>query len=209
VFSLSPKPQRILCLGAHADDIEIGCGATLAYLFDASVSAVCWVVLSGNPQRRFEAQVSYDEYTAAIEEREFIFETMPDGRFPAHYERAKAAFESLKLFEPTVIFTHHRDDAHQDHRIVSEITYQTFRNHVPILEYEVPKLDVDLGQPNLFVPVGTKYRLQKIERLMKHFGSQRSRNWFVPETFEAIMRLRGVNAGTGYAEGFYCRRLVF
>lgn len=205
-------PLTVLCLGAHSDDIEIGCAGTLMRLLADRADVRChWVVLSGGDSgdRAKEARASAAELlgraATAIE-----VESFRDAFFPYRGEEVKACFEELKRkVQPDIVFTHYRDDLHQDHRLVAELTWNTFRDHL-ILEYEIPKYDGGLGSPNLFVPLGQKEVARKVDLLMTHFGSQRSNQWFCPETFRGLMRIRGVecNAPGGYAEAFYCRKIV-
>ncbi|MDT8340401.1 MAG: PIG-L deacetylase family protein [Longimicrobiales bacterium] len=205
------RPPRLLFLGAHSDDIEIGCGATAMGLMERFPECeVRWVVFSGQEVREGEArhaarQILGDGIRAQVEVLNFR-----DGFFPAQWAEVKARFEDLKgAFEPDLVFSHRGDDRHQDHRMVSELTWNTFRDHL-ILEYEIPKYDGDLGQPNVFVPVSEHHRRQKVELLMAAFGSQRPKTWFSESTFEGLMRIRGVECAspTGYAEGFYARKVT-
>lgn len=205
-------PLTVLCLGAHSDDIEIGCAGTLQRLLVESTGVCChWIVLSGgnSDQRASEARASARELlgaaAATIEVQSFR-----DAFFPYCGNQVKEYFEELKRrIRPDIVFTHHRDDLHQDHRLVAELSWNTFRDHL-ILEYEVPKYDGGLGSPNLFVPLTNESVARKIELLMTHFGSQRSNQWFSAETFRGLLRIRGVecNAPSGYAEAFYCRKCV-
>lgn len=205
------RPLRILCFGAHSDDIEIGCGGALLRLRrEYPTSELRWIIFSGDAARAAEARASAADYLAGSEGSDIATHAFRDGYFPAQYAEVKEAIEAARAaFEPDLVFTHFRDDAHQDHRTISDLTYTVFRRHF-ILEYEIPKYDADTGRPNLFVPLDAETRRRKIDGLMRHFGTQRSRTWFTPETFEALMRLRGVQSGAeeGYAEGFYCRRTL-
>jgi len=202
---------RLLCLGAHPDDIEIGCGGTLLRLFAAYPdAAVRWVVFSGTARRRAEAEASARDYLGRLRAGagQFAAHDFRDGFFPAEIAAIKETFETLRrAFEPSLILTHCRDDLHQDHRTVAELTYNTFRDHL-IWEYEIPKYDGDLGNPNLFVPLGEAECRDKVAALMAHFASQRERGWFTADTFMALMRLRGVACNVRHAEGFYCRKAV-
>ena len=203
-------PLKILCLGSHSDDIEIGCGGTILRLLsrDANLEVV-WTVFSSTKEREQEARDSADLFLTQAKRREIIIEHFRDGFFPFDGSEIKNFFEGLKRISPDVIFTHTRKDAHQDHRLISELTRNTFRNHF-ILEYEIPKYDGDLGQPNFFVPLDKAMCTSKVDHLMKAFQTQRSKRWFEPETFMALMRLRGMecNAPSGYAEAFYSRKFV-
>lgn len=205
------SPLTLLCLGAHADDIEIGCGGALLTLLDRTPEArVHWVVLSATTQRAEEAQRSARAYLSGSQPHQVIIHDLPDGLFPAQFARLKGIFEALKAScSPDIVFTHRRSDSHQDHRSVAEITHQTFRDHF-ILEYEIPKYDPDLGNPNLFVPLSQEHADFKIAALMQHFASQHERAWFEPRTFQGLMRLRGLQAGSpsGLAEAFYGAKLT-
>lgn len=200
---------RLLCLGAHCDDVEIGCGGTLLTLLATPGEVeVHWVVLSSTGPRREEAWRSANEFLQGAAARTIEIKEFRDGFFPFVGYEIKEFFEELKQrFVPDVIFTHYRDDRHQDHRLVSDLTWNTFRNHL-ILEYEVPKYDGDLGSPNVFVPLDGAAGRRKAELIMTVFETQRNRPWFTEETFLSLLRLRGIEAGspTGYAEAFYCRK---
>lgn len=201
----------VLCLGAHSDDIEIGAGATLLHWIATGVKLnVLWCVLSGVGDREGEARRSADSFLAGAETAKVEIMTFRDGFFPVEGEQIKGWFEGLKSrFNPDLILTHRRDDAHQDHREVCRHTWNTFRDHL-ILEYEIPKWDGDLGQPNLYVSVGERTLERKAELLMEHFGTQRSKHWFDKETFRGLARLRGMEcrAGERYAEAFFARKLI-
>ncbi len=201
----------VLCLGAHSDDIEIGVGGTLLSLIErGGLLDVQWCVLSGAEDREREARASAAEFlsgasTARIEVMKFA-----DGFFPEQGERIKSWFEELKgRVQPDLIFTHRGDDAHQDHRELSRLAWNTFRDHI-ILEYEIPKWDGDMGRPNLYVPISEKTLRRKIDLLLSHFGSQRSKQWFDAETFSGLARLRGMEcrAPERYAEAFLARKLT-
>jgi LmbE family N-acetylglucosaminyl deacetylase len=200
----------VLCLGAHSDDIEIGVGATLLSLMARGVRLdVLWCVLSGVGEREREARSSAAEFLSEAASAKVEVMSFRDGFFPEQGEPIKSWFEALKTrFDPDLILTHRRDDAHQDHRLVSRLTWNTFRDHC-ILEYEVPKWDGDIGQPNLYVPVSAAALQRKIDLLMFHFGSQRSKQWFDEETFRGLARLRGMEcrAPERYAEAFFGRKL--
>jgi LmbE family N-acetylglucosaminyl deacetylase len=201
----------VLCLGAHSDDIEIGAGATLLHWMSTGVKLdICWCVLSGIGDRENEARDSAKSFLQGADSASVEVMSFNDGFFPTQGEQIKGWFETLKaLINPDLILTHRRDDAHQDHREVCRHTWNTFRDHM-ILEYEIPKWDGDLGQPNLYVPVGERVLARKIELLIKHFGTQRSKHWFDEETFRGLARLRGMEcrAGERYAEAFFARKLV-
>jgi LmbE family N-acetylglucosaminyl deacetylase len=201
----------VLCLGAHADDIEIGVGATLLTLIARGVHVdVQWCVLSGVGDREREAQASAADFLSQAASVKIEIMTFRDGFFPEQGEDIKSWFETLKArANPDLILTHYRDDAHQDHRQVCRLTWNTFRDHC-ILEYEIPKWDGDMGQPNLYVPVSAGALRRKIDLLNSHFGSQRSKQWFDSETFLGLARLRGMEcrAPENYAEAFFARKLA-
>lgn len=203
--------RSVLCLGAHCDDIEIGAGATIRALIAAQPDVhVRWVIFSSTEQRGSEARASAQEFLSGAARHDLEIHRFTDGFFPAEFEGIKRSFEELKKGEtPDVVFTHQRDDRHQDHRAVSDLTWNTFRDHL-VLEYEIPKYDGDLGQPNFFVSIDDRHRQFKVDALMRHYASQRSKDWFTAETFNALMRLRGVESRsrTGYAEAFYVRKLT-
>jgi LmbE family N-acetylglucosaminyl deacetylase len=210
-LALPPGPLSILCLGAHADDIEIGCGGTILALLAARRNVDChWVVFSGGggPRER-EARKSAGLFFAGTKRQQLTVHGFRDGFFP-YLPDIKDTFEALaREASPDVVFTHARLDRHQDHRLVSDLTWNTFRSHL-ILEYEVPKYDGDLGVPNLFVPLSAALARAKIRHLRSAFGSQRSKRWFTADTFHGLLRLRGVESGAaeGLAEAFYTRKAV-
>ena len=201
----------MLCLGAHCDDIEIGCGGTILRLIESSPDAtVCWVVLSSDSTRAEEARRSAHEFLKGAHTKKIVIKEFNDGFFPYIGAEIKKYIESLKQeFRPNVIFTHYRHDLHQDHRVVSELTWNSFRDHL-ILEYEIPKYDGDFGSPNFFVRLDQAIVRRKINNILQSFTSQCGKQWFDEETFMAILRLRGVesNSPTKYAEGFYCRKVI-
>ena len=203
--------QSILCLGAHSDDIEFGCGGTvLRLLKDYGECDVTWVVFSAKAQRKREAMISAKRFLKDAKTSAIITKAFKESFFPYHGEAIKACFEALKArFDPDLIFTHYRHDLHQDHRVISDLTWNTWRNHF-ILEYEIPKYDGDLGAPNTFVPLSETLARGKAGLLWKCFETQRAKQWFAEETFLSLMRLRGIecNASDKYAEGFYARKTV-
>jgi LmbE family N-acetylglucosaminyl deacetylase len=202
---------RILCLGCHADDIEIGCGGTILRLADEHPGCVFhWVVFSATGVRGAEAQRGASLFTGPTALKGLVLKNFPDGFMPFVGADVKAVFEELKqVASPDLIFTTSREDAHQDHRLIGELTWNTFRDHF-ILEYEIPKYDGDLGRPCVFAPLDSDLARRKVQYIMDAFRSQHSRRWFQEETFLSLMRLRGIecNAPSGYAEAFYCRKLV-
>ena len=198
---------KILCLGSHSDDIEIGCGGTVLQLAEMYPGCVFhWVVFSACGVRRDEAHRAAELFAGEVEP---ILKTFRDGFMPFIGAEIKDVFEELKSLTPDLIFTHNRRDAHQDHRLIAQLTWNTFRDHL-IFEYEIPKYDGDLGQPNLFVPLRRDVTEKKVNYLMSSFQSQHAKPWFREDTFLSLMRLRGMecNAPSGYAEAFYTRKLT-
>jgi LmbE family N-acetylglucosaminyl deacetylase len=209
-FDSNSRPQ-ILCLGAHSDDIEIGCGGTILKLAQEYPGCVFhWVVFSATGPRLAEAERAAALFTAESNIQGPVIKEFQDGFMPFMGAQIKAVFEELKhKISPDLILTHNRKDAHQDHRLLAELTWNTFRNHF-ILEYEIPKYDGDLGQPNVFVPLVPAICEKKIAYILETFQSQHSKQWFRADTFLSLLRLRGMecNAAGGYAEAFYGRKLV-
>jgi len=203
------RVNRILCLGAHSDDIEIGAGGTiLTALAVRDDIQVHWIVFSAAGERADEARRSAERFLHGCDDPMIELFEFQDGYFPYSGGRIKDQFEALKdAPRPDLILTHHGEDRHQDHRIVSELTWNTFRDHL-ILEYEIPKYDAGLGSPNVLVELDEAILQRKIDILMEVFSSQRSRRWFTDENFRAIARLRGLEANTaaGFAEGFHCKK---
>ena len=211
-FDVNPaSPLRVLCLGAHCDDIEIGCGGTILKLMAGRRKLeVHWVVFSSDERRKQEAVNSANAFLADIPIRRVSVHALRDGFFPYIGVELKEQFEQLKSeFSPDLILTHYRHDLHQDHRLVSELTWNTFRNHL-ILEYEIPKYDGDFGSPNFFVPLDETTCRRKIDTILGAYQSQSGKQWFSRELFLSVLRLRGMeaHASDGYAEGFYCRKAV-
>jgi LmbE family N-acetylglucosaminyl deacetylase len=209
------RPQdralRVLCVGAHSDDIEIGCGGTILRLLSESDDAeVHWVVLGSNGERDGEAVASAERFLAGARKKEILVEHFKNSFFPYLGAEIKEFFEKLKMnIAPDIVFTHYRHDLHQDHRLVSELTWNTYRSHL-ILEYEILKYDGDLGVPNLFVHLDEAVCQRKIQTLMECFGTQRDKDWFTPDAFLSLLRIRGIEsrAPGKYAEAFYCRKVV-
>src|SRR5215203_502166 len=201
----SSAPLRVLCLGAHSDDIEIGCGGLVLRLLAARRRVtVDWVVFSADGQRQVEARQSAALFLKRAHRSRVIVKQFRDGFFP--YDPAiKDLFEELKdAAAPDLVLTHYRHDRHQDHRILSDLAWNSFRNHL-VLEYEIPKYDGDLGVPNLFVPLDRRTADRKVAYLRKAFGTQRGKHWFDDATFLGLMRLRGMESRAldGFAEAFY------
>jgi LmbE family N-acetylglucosaminyl deacetylase len=213
-LALGRNARNILCLGAHADDIEIGCGGTLRLLAGARRVRCRWVVFSGGgggPRER-EARGSARRFLRDSAGYDITVHDFRDGFFPAAFADLKERFEALKAdpdFAPDVIFTHFRGDRHQDHRVISDLTWNTFRNHL-VLEYEVPKYDGDLGRPNVYVPLTRAAGRAKVRDLLRAFATQRSKRWFTADTFDGLLRLRGIEAGApeGYAEAFHAHKTL-
>jgi LmbE family N-acetylglucosaminyl deacetylase len=204
------KGLKILCLGAHCDDIEIGCGGTVMRLSEEYTDLkIKWVVFTSNAEREIEARNCADHFLAKIGDKDVSVFNFRDGFLPFEAVAVKNLFETLKVFQPDVIFTHFRHDLHQDHRLVCDLTWNTFRNHL-ILEYEISKYDGDLGSPNFFVPLTRELAERKVDGLEQHYPSQSTKHWFDRETFFSLMRIRGLESVSEgrYAEGFYLRKAV-
>lgn len=205
------SPRRVLCLGAHCDDIEIGCGGTILRLLENYTNVEFhWVVFSSNQERAREALASANHFLGSERSKNVAIRNFRDGFFPFIGEEIKEYFEQLKSeFVPDLIFTHYRNDLHQDHRLISDLTWNTFRDHL-ILEYEIPKYDGDWGSPNFFVHLDESICRRKIKHLTDAFETQKAKSWFSGETFMAVLRLRGIesNSPTKYAEAFYCKKMV-
>ena len=202
--------KEALFLGAHCDDVEIGCGGTMLALAEANPAIRFRIaVFSGDAQRAAETRAAVAQLLAGrdyeLEQHEFR-----DGFLPVEWTQVKERFEALKgKVRPDVVFTHFGEDKHQDHRVISELTWNTFRNHT-ICEYEIPKYDGDLGRPQMYVPLSEAQVQRKVDTLLAKFPSQAGKRWFTAELFRSLLRLRGMecNAPSGYAEAFYCRKLV-
>lgn len=212
-LKLIPRGQvpKVLCLGAHSDDIEIGCGGTVLELVRSYPGIEFdWVVLSASGPRRAEAEAGAAAFLSGAGRAQVVLEEYRDGFFPYEGGRIKDRFVELKRkVDPDLILTHHRADLHQDHRLVSELTWNTFRDHL-ILEYEIPKYDGDLGAPNVFSRLDEQTCAAKIGNILAHFRSQAANSWFTADTFRGLMRLRGIEstAPSGYAEAFYGRKII-
>ena len=206
------EDYSILCLGAHGDDIEIGCGGTILRLLEECPNInIRWVIFSVNshPQRKREVRDSANAFLQSAKKKIDI-NNFRDGFLPFVGDRVKEYFEQLKgKFAPDIIFTHYRNDLHQDHRLISSLTWNTFRDHL-ILEYEIPKYDGGLGSPNLFVPLSRELCKKKVQYLLKYFKSQKTKQWFTRNVFLSMLRIRGLecNSPSNYAEAFYSHKLV-
>ena len=211
---VEPKGRRlrILCLGAHADDIEIGCGGTIMRMITENEQPeVYWMVFSAPGERRRETLMSARMMLDALPNKTIVTKNFRDGFFPFKGDVIKDEFETLsRTFSPDIIFTHYREDRHQDHRLISDLTWNTFRDHL-ILEYEIPKYDGDLGSPNFFVDLDESTCRRKCKYILENFASQKAKSWFTEETFMSLAWIRGVESrSTGkYAEAFFCRKIAF
>jgi LmbE family N-acetylglucosaminyl deacetylase len=205
--------QNILCLGAHSDDIEIGCGGSLLRLIEENPNLTVWWVVfsvSNSGLRRTEALRSADLFLAQTGQKNVMVQDFRDGYLPYQGADVKDFFEVLKKqVSPDLIFTHYRHDLHQDHRMINELTWNTWRDHM-ILEYEIPKFDGDLGNPNFYIPLERKTCQQKSEILCEVFQTQGSKPWFAGETFWSLLQIRGIEcrAPENLAEAFYARKVV-
>jgi len=208
--ALAHSIERVLAIGCHADDIEIGCGGTLLALTRARPDVeVIWVVLCASGEREREARSSAGSFLSAAARSEVVVHGFRDGYLPYVGGQVKDVFEELKVkVDPDLVFTHTRDDLHQDHRLACELTWNTWRDNL-ILEYEIPKFDGDLGNPNAFVPISKDLAKEKVRLLRDAFPSQRDKHWFDEELFLGLMRIRAMEAvsPSGYAEAFTCRKL--
>ena len=205
------QPKTFLFLGAHCDDIEIGCGATVLRLVeDYPDAAFHWVIFSSNEKRAAETRRAASVLLAGARQSDVTIKTFRNAFFPYIGIELKEFFETLKAsVDPDVVFTHHREDRHQDHRTLSDLAWNTYRSHL-IVEYEIPKYDGDLGQPNFYVPVTEDQMRRKVEVLMDCYATQTNRQWFTPDTFSGLMRIRGIecDSPTGYAEAYYARKMI-
>lgn len=203
-------PRRLLVIGCHSDDIEIGCGGLLLTLAATRPDvAVTWVVLAADGAREQEARRSAEVFLEGFTTCEVITHSFRDSFLPYIGAPVKEFFETLKTVQPDIVLTHSGHDLHQDHRLAAELTWNTFRNHL-ILEYEIPKYDGDLGRPNVFFNVSDEVARRKARLVCEHFATQQGKHWFDEELFLSLLRLRGMEAGspTRYAEAFYCRKLT-
>jgi len=205
------RPSVFLFFGAHCDDIEIGCGGTILELAERYPDGrFIWIVFSSNEERAREVRNSFSFFLEDVKKKQLIVQRFRNGYFPYDGSLIKDFFESIKsTINPDVIFTHYREDLHQDHRIISELTWNTYRDHM-ILEYEIPKYDGGLASPNCFFPIAEKQYLKKVTILLDCFPSESGKRWFSKDTFLGMMRLRGIecNSSSGHAEAFYCRKAV-
>jgi LmbE family N-acetylglucosaminyl deacetylase len=202
---------KILCLGAHCDDIEIGCGGTLLKLIEEyPIAHIKWVVFASNEQRKKEALESAQLFLKEVKEKEIVIHSFRDAFLPYSAVEIKEKFEVIKnSFDPDIVFTHYQSDRHQDHRLISDLSWNTFRSHL-ILEYEIPKYDGDLGLPNCFCQLSLAHAEQKVDYLLSTFHSQVGKHWFDKETFYSLMRIRGMECAhpDRYAEAFHTRKWI-
>ena len=204
--------HNILFLGAHSDDIEIGCGGTIIRLVEEYAHLnILWIVFGSSQSRSEEALNSANTLLSNVDKKEIIVKGFRESFFPFIGTEIKEYFEEISSeISPDIIFTHYRQDLHQDHRLISDLTWNTFRDNL-ILEYEIPKYDGDLGSPNFFTHLNLSICQQKIHHILSHFKTQTDKFWFTEETFLALLRLRGIEARSpkNFAEAFYCRKLIF
>jgi len=202
------KIKKVLCLGAHSDDIEIGCGGTLLKLVRETPDLdVRWIVFSAGGRRTLEAQRSAHDFLSNAGRKKIVVKQFRNSFFPFEGKKIKEFFETLKSFDPDLVFTHYREDRHQDHRLLSDLAWNTFRNHV-ILEYEIPKYDGDLGMPNFFIPLSQGLTREKVGNVCRHFQTQSNKHWFSADALLGLMRLRGIECCARYAEAFYARKIT-
>ena len=207
VAAAIPPIERVLVIGCHADDIEIGCGGTVLALTRArSGLHMTWVVLAASGERASEARAAAAAFMSDASSAEVRIHDFRDGFLPHEGAAVKDVFEDLKTVAPDLVLTHTRTDLHQDHRLACELTWNTFRDHL-ILEYEIPKYDGDLAAPNVFVPLDEDVVSDKLRLLREHYASQSGKHWFDDELFRSIMRIRGMESASRYAEAFTCRKL--
>jgi len=207
-----PGVRRVLALGAHPDDIEIGCGGFILRLAEEHPELeVTWVVFSSTPEREREARASAEHFLAGVRQKRVLVKGFRDGFLPYQGAEVKSEFEALKpQVAPDLVLTHSREDRHQDHRTISDLTWNTWRNHL-ILEYEIPKYDGDFGAPNAFAPLPLATLERKIALVLEHFGSQAGKHWLTADLLRSVARIRGMEcvAPEAHAEAFYCRKMVF
>jgi len=199
-------------LGAHPDDIEIGCGGTILRIIEEVPNAdFYWAVFSGNEKRINEAREAAKVFLENAESKKIVIHRFRESYFPFVGASIKDGLEKLKReFSPDIVFTHYRNDAHQDHCLISSLTWNTFRDHF-IMEYEVPKFDGDLATPNLYVHLNELHVRKKIDFILENFITQKEKPWFTEETFRSILRIRGIesNSPNKYSEAFHCKKIVF
>lgn len=212
IGTVPEKPLTVVGIGAHADDLEIGCGGSILRLIaERPFTVVHWLTLSGDgTNRESEARKAANEFLEGAQETNVQISNFRDGYFPFKGADIKDYFENnFKDVRPDLVFAHAREDRHQDHRVVSDLAWNTFRENATIVEYEIPKWDGDLGKPNTYVTFSDVTAHRKAELLVSNFPSQRDKSWYDEETFLGLMRIRGVEAGSRYAEAFTCRKLIW
>jgi LmbE family N-acetylglucosaminyl deacetylase len=203
-------PKSVLCLGAHCDDIEIGCGGSLLrWQHEFPNTNFHWVVFAGEEQRAVETRQAAALLCGPAARLKLDILDFRASYFPSQFAALKDTFERIKSeTQPDLILTHHLADRHQDHATLAELTWNTWRSCL-ILEYEIPKYEGDLGHPNFYVPISAATMQQKVTVLMDCFKSQQHRAWFTPDTFTSLARIRGVEcAAPGrFAEAFHARKV--
>ena len=203
------KCKSILCIGAHADDIEIGCGGTILHLSQRFPAAeIRWLVFSANETRRAEARTSFQTWLADSPNSSLELFKFRDGYMPSQWAEIKDVFQvEARNFNPDLVFTHHLHDRHQDHRLIAELTWNAFRSNL-VLEYEIPKYEGDLGKPNLFVPLSRDIATRKMRLLSEVFPSQQKKFWYDNSTFESLLRIRGIECRQEFAEAFHSSKTI-
>jgi len=205
-LSLPSGPLQLVCLAAHPDDIEIAAGGTLLALAERGGVEGHWLTMSGSPERRSEAKAAA---WAFLPDSQSSFHEFPDGRLPAHWNEVKDIVHDFAAAVPDVdlVLAPRTDDAHQDHRLLGTMAPTVWRDAL-VLHYEIPKWDGDLGRCNSCVPISTELGRRKVALLNEHYPSQRDRDWWDDETFLALMRIRGMECRSRYAEGFQASKAV-
>ena len=208
-LSFKKRQLKVLCIGAHSDDIEIGCRGSIFRISEEFKTEITWVILSGDENRKNEAMRSAKKFLEKSTNQEIVIKSFKESYFPYIGDQIKDFFEELKKVSPDIIFTHCRHDLHLDHRLISELTWNTFRNHF-ILEYEIPKYDGDLLDPNFYINLNKEICENKISLIISEFKTQSSKSWFDKEIFWGILRMRGLesNSPSKYAEAFYSRKIT-
>ena len=209
ILDFKDKKIKILCLGAHPDDIEIGCGGSLLKLTSTYDTEVNWVVFSASEERKNEAITSANKFLEKSNKKTIIIKDYKESFFPYEGEKIKKYFYEIQDYNPDLIFTHFKMDGHQDHKTINELTWNTFRNNT-ILEYEIPKYDGDISNPNLYIILDKEQCRNKIKYINETFQTQQNKHWFNEQTFWSILTIRGVESrsATKYAEAFYANKIV-
>lgn len=204
------RALRVVALGAHADDIEIGAGGLIQRLVaDTPSLSIRWLVASATPERRREAEKASSRLVGSVSDCTLDIGDLRDGFLPFLGPAPKEWLIRHAGFEPDIVICPRGEDLHQDHRLVGQLAWQVFRSSL-IFEYEIPKYEGDLGRPNVYVVLDRATAERKVATILEAFPSQRSRRWFEPETFWALLRLRGIEAAspTGFAEAFHASKIV-